>query len=37
MNQTIVLHFNKVSYNDAVPPGRFDLPAEIKALAAKKK
>ncbi|HEX4136536.1 MAG TPA: hypothetical protein VHY84_18125 [Bryobacteraceae bacterium] len=37
MNQTIMLHFNKVSYNDSLPPGRFDLPADIKALAAKKK
>ena len=35
--QSIVMTFSKVSYNAQIPPGRFDLPAPVKALAAKRK
>jgi hypothetical protein len=37
MNQTIVMRFTNVSYNVPMPKDRFDLPAPVKALAAKKK
>jgi hypothetical protein len=37
MNQTIVMRFASISYNVPLPKDRFDLPAPVKALAAKKK
>ncbi len=37
MGQNMSLHIAKVVYNGKIPEGRFDLPAEVKALAAKKK
>ena len=37
MSQTLVMHFDKVQYNAAIPPGTFDLPPAVKALAARKK
>jgi hypothetical protein len=37
MGQNMAMHIDKITYNAAMPPGRFDLPAEVKALAAKKK
>ena len=37
MSQTIAMHFDKVQYNADIPPGRFDLPAAVKALVARKK
>jgi outer membrane lipoprotein-sorting protein len=35
MSQTMVMHFDKVQYNAPIPPGRFDLPPAVKAIAAK--
>jgi zinc protease len=37
VSQVMVMHFDKVSYNAPIPPGRFDLPPSIKALAERKK
>jgi hypothetical protein len=37
MGQNMAMHIDKAKYNAAIPPGRFDLPAEVKAIAAKKK
>ena len=37
MSQIMAMHIDKVTYNPTMPKGRFDLPADIKALAAKKK
>lgn len=37
MNQSMVLHFNNVSYNVSLPKNRFDLPDAVKALLSKKK
>jgi hypothetical protein len=36
MGQNMAMHIDKVTYNATIPSGRFDLPAEVKALAAKK-
>jgi hypothetical protein len=35
MSQTMVMHFARVQYNAPIPPGRFELPAAVKALAPK--
>jgi len=35
MSQTIVMPIDKVQYNASIPAGRFDLPAAVKAVAAK--
>jgi hypothetical protein len=35
MTQTLIMKFDKVQYNAAIPPGRFDLPAAVQALAQK--
>jgi hypothetical protein len=35
MTQTLVMKFDKVQYNASIPPGRFDLPPAVKALAQK--
>lgn len=37
LTQEIVITIDKVEQNVDVPPGTFDLPAEVKALAEKKK
>jgi hypothetical protein len=37
MNQNMALHIEKVTYNAKIPPGRFDLPPDVKAIATKKK
>jgi hypothetical protein len=37
MSQSIVMKFNKISYNVTIPADRFALPAEVKALLEKKK
>jgi len=37
MSQTLVMHFDKVQYNAAIPGGRFDLPPAVKALASRRK
>ena len=37
MGQVIVMHFDRIAYNAAVPKDRFALPPEVKALVAKKK
>jgi hypothetical protein len=37
MNQRIVMRFDKVVYNTALPKDRFDLPGPVKALREKKK
>jgi len=37
MNQTIVMRFTSISYNVPLPKDRFDLPAPVKTLVAKKK
>jgi hypothetical protein len=37
INQTIVMRFNKIVYNAAVPRDRFDLPAPVKTLIERKK
>jgi hypothetical protein len=37
MSQVMVMHFDKVTYNADIPADRFDLPPDIKALAAKRK
>ena len=37
MGQVMDLHIEKVTYNATMPPGRFDLPPDVKALAAKAK
>jgi hypothetical protein len=36
INQNIVMHFNSVSYNAAIPKERFEAPAAVKDLLAKK-
>ena len=36
MSQTIVMKFSKIVYNVTIPPERFALPAEVKALLDKK-
>lgn len=36
MGQNMALHITKVTYNGTIPPGTFDLPADVKVLAAKK-
>lgn len=36
MGQDMAMHIEKVTYNAAIPAVRFDLPPEVKALAAKK-
>ena len=33
MNQTLVMKFDKVTYNAEIPAGTFELPAAVKALA----
>jgi len=35
MSQTLIMRFDKVRYNAPIPPGRFDLPTAVKAIAAK--
>jgi hypothetical protein len=37
MGQVIVMHFDRITYNAPVPKERFALPADVKALLAKKK
>ncbi|HKD07694.1 MAG TPA: hypothetical protein VKB79_17470 [Bryobacteraceae bacterium] len=37
MTQTLVMKFDKVQYNASIPPGRFDLPAAVKAIAQRQK
>jgi zinc protease len=37
MGQVLVMHFDKVQYNAAIPAGRFDPPPAVKALAARRK
>ncbi len=37
MGQTMAIHIEKVTYRASIPAGRFDLPAEVKVLAAKSK
>jgi len=37
MGQNIVLKFNRIGYNVTMPPGRFDMPEAVRAVAAKKK
>jgi hypothetical protein len=37
MGQSIVLHFDKIVYNAALPRDRFAMPPEVRALRAKKK
>jgi hypothetical protein len=37
MGQNLALHLEKVTYNATIPPGRFDLPPDVKALTEKKK
>jgi hypothetical protein len=37
MSQSIVMKFDKIAYNVTIPPERFALPAEVKALLQKKK
>jgi len=37
MGQSIVMKFNNITYNVTIPPERFALPAEVKALLDKKK
>jgi len=37
MSQDIVMKFSSVVYNGTLPPDRFDPPAEVKALIAKRK
>lgn len=37
MSQSIVMKFSKIAYNVTIPPERFALPAEVKALLEKKK
>lgn len=37
MNANITMHFNTISYNTAIPPDRFALPAAVKELMNKKK
>jgi hypothetical protein len=37
MGQNMALHIDKVTYNAKIPAGRFDLPPDVKAIAAKKK
>lgn len=32
MSQTIVMRFDKVTYNAPIPPGRFDPPSSVKSL-----
>jgi len=36
MSQNIVMRFDKIAYNAVIPPERFALPAEVKALLDKK-
>ena len=33
MGQNMAMHLSKVTYNATIPAGRFDLPADVKALA----
>jgi hypothetical protein len=37
MGQDIVMRFTQVVFNGAIPPGRFDPPAEIKSLLSKQR
>lgn len=37
MGQNMALHIDKVTYNAKIPAGRFDLPPDVKAIAAKTK
>jgi hypothetical protein len=37
MSQTMIMHFEKVTYNAEIPAAKFELPAAVKALAAKSK
>lgn len=37
MGQNMALHIEKVTYNAKIPEGRFDLPADVKALISKRK
>lgn len=37
MGQNMALHIDKVTYNAKIPSAKFDLPADVKAIAAKKK
>lgn len=37
MGQNMAMRIEKVIYNAKIPPGKFDLPAEVKAIVAKKK
>jgi hypothetical protein len=37
MGQNMTMHIEKVTYDAKIPASRFDLPAEVKAIAAKKK
>ncbi len=36
MSQVMAMHFDKVVWNPAIPPDRFDLPPAVKALAERK-
>jgi len=37
MGQNMAMHIEKVIYNAKIPPGKFDLPEEVKALIRKKR
>ena len=37
MGQNMALHIEKVTYNAEIPPGKFDLPQDVKDIVAKKK
>jgi len=37
MGQNLAMHIDKVVYNTTIPPGKFDLPPDVKAILAKKK
>ena len=37
MSMNMAMHIEKVTYNPPMPPGRFDLPPAVKAIAAKSK
>jgi hypothetical protein len=37
MNQSIVMHFDKIVYNATLPSGQFDPPPDVKALLDKRK
>jgi hypothetical protein len=37
MGQTLIMKFDKVRYNAAIPAGQFDLPGAVKDILAPKK